>query len=122
MTQADRDRLVALKKAASGAIRQRQAAQELKLSERQVRRLLAKLRGGGDRAVLHALRGRRSNRKLAEEVEQRAVSILKQDEYRGYWPTLASEYLAKKHALAVSKETARRWMIRAGLWRARLGG
>ena len=53
MTQADRDRLVALKKAASGAITQRQAAEELKLSERQVRRLLAKLRGGGDQAILH---------------------------------------------------------------------
>ena len=81
MTQADRDRLVALKKAASGAIRQRQAAEELKLSERQVRRLLAKLRGRGDQAILHGLRGRQSNRRLAEEVEERAVAILKQDVY-----------------------------------------
>ena len=56
MTQADRDRLVTLKKAASGAIRQRQAAAELKLSERQVRRLLARLREGGDKAILHGLR------------------------------------------------------------------
>jgi transposase len=118
MTQADRDRLVALKKAASGAIRQRQAAEELKLSERQVRRLLAKLRGGGDQAILHGLRGRRSNRRLAEEVEEGAVAILKQDVYRGFGPTLASEYLAKKHALAVSKETLRKWMTRAGVWRS----
>src|SRR5260370_560923 len=51
MTQADRDRLVALKKAASGAITQRQAAEELKLSERQERGLLAKLRGRGDQAI-----------------------------------------------------------------------
>jgi len=41
MTQADRDRLVTLKKAASGAIRQWEAAAELKVSERQMRRLLA---------------------------------------------------------------------------------
>lgn len=58
MTQADRDRLVALKKAAGGAITQRQAAEELKLSERQVRRLLVKLRQGGDQRILHGLRGR----------------------------------------------------------------
>jgi len=119
MTQADRDRLVALKKAASGAITQRQAAAELDFSERQVRRLLAKLRGGGDKAILHGLRQRRSNRKIDEEIEQQAVAILKQDVYRGFGPTLASEYLLKKHDLEVSKETVRKWMRAAGLWRAR---
>ena len=119
MTQADRDRLVALKKAASRAITQRQAAEELKISERQVRRLLKKLRSGGDRAILHGLRGRKSNRKMGEEVQQRAAMILKQDVYRGFGPTLASEYLAKKHGIEVSKETARKWMTAAGLWRAR---
>ena len=118
MTQADRDRLVTLKKAASGAIRQRQAALELQVSERQVRRLLAKLRGGGDQAILHGLRGRRSHRKIDDAVEQRAVGILKQDVYRGFGPTLAGEYLAKKHGIQVSKETTRKWMTKAGLWRA----
>ena len=44
MTQADRDRLVALKKAEKGVITQRQAAEELKLSERQVQRLLYRMR------------------------------------------------------------------------------
>jgi len=107
MTQADRDRLVALKKAASQAITQRQAAEELKLSERQVRRLLVKLRRGKDKEILHGLRGRRSNRKIDAEVEHRAISILKQDVYRGFGPTLASEYLAKKHGVEISKETVR---------------
>jgi hypothetical protein len=40
MTQADRDRLVALKKAKDKKTTQRQAAEELQISERQVRRLL----------------------------------------------------------------------------------
>jgi hypothetical protein len=81
--------------------------------------LLAKLRGGGDKAILHGLRQRRSNRKIDEEIEQQAVAILKQDVYRGFGPTLAGEYLAKKHDIEVSKETARKWMRSAGLWRAR---
>jgi len=38
MDQAARDRLVALKKAKDGKTTQRQAAEELKISERQVRR------------------------------------------------------------------------------------
>ena len=43
MTQTDRDRLVALKKARDKKMTQRQAAEELQISERQVRRLLGRL-------------------------------------------------------------------------------
>jgi transposase len=117
MTQADRDRLVALKKAKDKKMTQRQAAEELKISERQVRRLLSKLRKGGDKGVLHGLRGR-SNRKIAEADQQKAVEILSREVYKGFGPTLASEYLYKKHEIGVSKETVRKWMSQAGLWRA----
>ena len=48
MTQQDRDRLVALKKAKKGLITQRQAAEEIGQSERHVRRLLKRLKGKGD--------------------------------------------------------------------------
>ncbi len=67
MSQRDRDRRVALKKAKNGLITQGQAAQELAISERQVRRLLVKLTPLGDKAVLHGLRGRPSNRRLSEQ-------------------------------------------------------
>jgi transposase len=117
MNQTDRDRLVALKKAQDKKITQGQAAEELGISERQVRRLLVSLRKVGDQAVVHGLRGR-SNRKLDEEKKQQTIEILKGDIYRGFGPTLASEYLAKKHEVVVSKETVRKWMREAGLWRA----
>ena len=68
MTQRDRDRLVVLKKAQKKLITQRQAAGELQLSERQVRRLMVRLREVGDRAVIHGLRQRLSNRRLSEDV------------------------------------------------------
>jgi transposase len=119
MSQTDRDRLVALRKAEDRKITQRQAAEELQLSERQVRRLLAKLRTEGDRAVIHGLRGRRSNRRIGEEKRQEVIGILQQEKYRGFGPTLASEYLEKKHRIGMSKETVRKWMREAGLWRAR---
>src|SRR5882724_3189679 len=76
MTQAERDRLVALKKAKKKLITQKQAAEEIGVTERQVRRLLRKLRRKGDRAVIHELRGQASNRKLPAEMEQRAITIL----------------------------------------------
>jgi transposase len=118
MTQTDRDRLVALKKAQDKKMTQRQAAQELKISERQVRRLLRKLRSKGDQAVLHGLRGR-SNRRIQKQAQQKTMEILSREVYRGFGPTLASEYLEKKHEMVVSKETVRKWMSQAGLWRPR---
>jgi len=119
MTQRERDRLVVLRKALKRLIRQRQAAEELKLSERQVRRLLVKLKETGDGAVIHGLRGRRSNRRLAEQAREKAVRILSQEVYRGFGPTLASEYLASKHKLRIGREALRQLMLGAGLWRGR---
>jgi hypothetical protein len=58
MTQADRDRLVTLKKAKKKLIPQREAAEELKISVRQVKRLLYRMKKHGDKAVVHGLRGK----------------------------------------------------------------
>ena len=119
MTQRERDRLVVLKRAQRKLIRQREAAEELQLSERHVRRLLRRLKAEGDRALVHGLRGRPSNRKRSQRERDKAVRILSQEVYRGFGPTLASEYLGKKHGLVVGRETLRQWMMAAGLWRRR---
>ena len=84
-----------------------------------MRRLLRQLKRRGDEVVAHALRGLPSNRKISADTEQEAVEILSQPVYRGFGPTLASEYLAKKHDIEVSRETVRQWMIGAKLWKAR---
>ena len=116
MTQAERDRLVALKKAKKKLITQKQAAEELGITERHVRRLLRELKRRGDKVVAHGLRGLPSNRKLSADTERDAAVILSQPVYRGFGPTLAAEYLAKKHKIDVSRETVRQWMIGAKLW------
>lgn len=118
MTQRDRDRLVALKKARKGLITQRQAAEEIGQSERHVRRLLKRLKGKGDGVLVHALRGRHSNRKLDEATKRHALEILARDVYRGFGPTLATEYLASKHDIHAGRETVRTWMIEGKLWQA----
>jgi transposase len=118
MTQRDRDRLVALKKAKKGLITQRQAAEEIGQSERHVRRLLKRLKSKGDGALVHALRGRQSNRKLDEKTKQKALEILGREVYRNFGPTLAAEYLASQHDIHVGRETVRSWMVEGKLWRA----
>jgi hypothetical protein len=119
MTQADRDRLVTVRKTKKRLITQTQAAAELGLSVRQVKRLVYALKKRGDKAVIHGLRGKPSNQRIARSVEVEAIGILSADLYKGFGPTLASEYLADKHDIEVSKETLRQWMIRAKLWRAK---
>src|SRR3954469_11553374 len=95
MTQADRDRLVTLKKAKKRLITQREAAEELGLSVRHVKRLLYGLKKQGDRAVVHGLRGKTSNRRIEEKIERQAVKILSAPVYQGFGPALAAHYLGK---------------------------
>lgn len=119
MTQRERDRLVALKKAKKKLITQKQAAAEIGVSERHLRRMLKSLKERGDKAVVHAARGRSSNRRIAEETREKAIEILSQEVYQGFGPTLAAEYLAKQHKLRVGRETLRGWMMAAKLWYAK---
>ena len=119
MTQRYRDRLVVLRKAEKKLIGQGQAARELGVTSRQVRRLLQRLKKDGDRAVIHKLRGRPSNRRTDGKTRERIVRILSEEVYRDFGPTLASEYLASKHAIQIGREALRQVMISAGLWRAR---
>ena len=119
MTQRDRDRLVVLKKALQKLIKQSQAARELDLSARQVRRLLHGLKEKGDKVVVHGLRGQPSKRKRSPADREKIIRILSQEVYHGFGPTLASEYLAKKHSVKIGREALRQIMVEAGLWRTR---
>jgi transposase InsO family protein len=119
MNQADRDRLVTLKKAKKKLISQSEASAELGVSVRQVQRLLWALQKRGDRAVVHALRGKPSNRKTDPKIVQEALRILSLPVYAGFGPTLASEYLEKEHGILASKETVRQWMLAGKLWKGK---
>jgi transposase len=119
MSQRDRDRLVVLRKLKAKQIKQAQAATELGVSVRHVRRLLERFQEGGDKAMVHGLRGRASNRKRDAKECERAVRVLSQEVYRGFGPTLAAEYLAKHHKLRIGREALRQLMMAAGLWRSR---
>ena len=91
------------------------------MSERQVRRMLVRLKEVGDRAVVHGLRQRPSNLRLDEKTRESTVRILSQEVYRGFGPTLASEYLARKHNITIGREALRQLMRQAGSWRSREG-
>lgn len=118
MNQAQRDRLVVLKKVRRGLITQVEASRELGVTARHVKRLMKKLAVEGDRCVIHGLTGKPSRRRK-DEVRQRALAILAVPVYEGFGPTLAAEHLREQHGLRISKEALRQWMSEAGLWKAR---
>jgi len=118
LTQRDRDRLKVLHQVRKGQLTQRQAGEQLKLTDRWIRKLLLRMKEQGDRAVVHGLRGRPSTRRIEEKLEKRAMELVRR-EYADFGPTLASEYLERDQGIAVCRETLRKWMIRAGLWKRR---
>jgi DNA-binding Lrp family transcriptional regulator len=60
MSQKERDRLKVLHEAKKRQITQREAAEQMGVSQRWIRKLLARMRRQGDGAVIHKLRGRSS--------------------------------------------------------------
>ena len=67
--------------------------------------------------VVHGLRGRPSNRKIAASARETALTVLRRPEWHDFGPTFAAEQLGKRHHIEVGKETLRGWMIDAGLWK-----
>ncbi len=117
LSQRERDRLRVLHEIEQGQLTQVAAAGRLQLSDRQVRRLLRGIEKYGDRAVIHGLRGRPSNRKFPAFFERKVLARVGQ-RYADFGPTLAAEHLTKE-GLPLSRETLRKWMIKAVFWRPR---
>lgn len=119
MSQSERDDLHWLKKVEAGSMTQREAAEKMGVTARWVRKLVKRMKKQGDAVVVHGLRGRSSNRKLSDKTRRQALAILKKPDWHDFGPTFAAEQLAKRHQVHVGKETLRRWMIEAGLWKSK---
>ena len=110
MSERDPQRIEVLSKVVGGRMTTVSAAHVLDLSERPVRRLLERMRTGGAASIRHKAIGRPSNNRITDGVRER---------YADFGPTLATEKLAERDGLRVSRETVRGWMSEAGLWLSR---
>ncbi len=120
MTQADRDRLVTLKKAKKKLITQHEAAEELGMSVRQVRRLMYGAEGAR-RQSRGARAARRSHRtgEIEEKIEREGGEDFVGAGVSRFRADAGGGVLGKKHGIEASKETVRQWMMRAKLWRGK---
>ena len=92
-----------------------EAAELMGLSYRQSKRIWARYRAGGAKALQHGNCGRVSNRAYRAEFRAAVLKRVK-TRYEDFGPTLACEHLGSDDGLHVHAETLRRWLKEAGCW------
>jgi transposase len=118
MSANELSRLEIMQRVEEKRLKQKEAAEILGLTVRQVRRLLRKYRGQGAEGLVSQRRGKASNNQLTVDVKQKGLDLLK-GKYHGFGPTLACEKLVEVEGLKISVESTRQIMIAEGLWKAR---
>ena len=116
MSNKEVNRMPIMEKLVKKEIKQRKAARILGLSVRQVRRLKKRYKREGTKGLIHKNRGRVSNRRVPSEETNRAIEIIKKC-YWDFGPTFALEKLKKHHQATFGRETLRKAMIEAEIWK-----
>ena len=116
MSQRELTRLHVIHKAIEGLLKQAEAAEMLLLSDRQIRRLINKVREEGEVGIIHKSRGKPSNRSLPKKIKDKVIDIYRK-QYVGFGPLLASEKLLEIDGIQVQDETLRKWLIESGDWK-----
>ncbi len=114
MSQREVKRLYVIRKAIDRRIKQREAADLLELGQRQIRRLIKRVRDESDKGIIHRSRGKQSHRAIAEGIKKKALDLCR-GIYAGFNPTFASEKLFERNKIKLSRETLRQWFIAEGL-------
>ena len=118
MSTKELSRVEVMRRLAEKRMTQREAAQILGVSRRQIKRLLRTYGQEGAKGLVSKRRGKPSNNHLPEATKQKALDLLK-SRYVGFGPTLAHEKLVERDGLTLSDESLRKWMIAEGLWKPR---
>jgi hypothetical protein len=118
MSRPEIDRMHVLRDVMAERITVNEAAQLMRITRRQVFRLLKAYHAGGPAALVSRRRGKPSNRSYPAAVRTEALALITAN-YADFGPTLACEKLAERHGINLGVETVRRWMLAEGLWQDR---
>jgi len=109
-------RLEIVQRLQAKTITQREAAQALGRSERQVRRLLRRFERRGTPGLISVRRGKPAANRLSVALRTRAIELVR-ERYADFGPTYANEKLREQHGLVLSTESLRQLLIEAELWK-----
>ena len=87
LSQRELKRLHVIQKVLDGEIKQVEAAEMLALSDRQIRRLIKRVRIEGDKGAVHKSRGKPSGRKISKSIRDRVIELYR-EKLKGFGPTL----------------------------------
>ena len=99
-----------------GVISIKQAREQLGLSARQVKRLKRRVADHGADGIVHGLRGKPGNKRMAQATMDEASKLLT-EKYADFGPTFAAEKLKDIHGITLSDERVRTLMTSLDLWK-----
>src|SRR6266705_5443090 len=114
LSQKELQRVAVISHCVKGDLVCARAAELLDLSPRQVQRLKARYRQGGEAAMAHASRGRPSPRRLPQPLRQRVLHLAR-TRYLGFNDHHLAEKLQEIEGFSLSRETLRRLLRSAGI-------
>ena len=104
--------------AVRGCLKANQAAGELNLSTRQIFRLKKALREEGIDGIIHGNRGKRSPRRIPDDIRDRIDSLYK-GKYAGFNVSHFTEKLEERENISLSRETTRGILLEKGSYEKR---
>lgn len=113
MRQSEFKRLELIKKAIGKQLTQLEVSKFLEVSQRQVRRMVKRVKEQGDKGVIHKLRGRANCRRIRPEVKAKVLKAYV-GRYSDFGATLAVEKIGKHEKIDLSRETLRKWLRAEG--------
>src|SRR3989338_6810423 len=113
MSKKELRRLPVIHRVIEKRLTQVKAAEMLDLCDRQIRRIISKIKAGGDPAIVHGNRGKESPFKLPNDRVDKIMGIIEK-RYYDFGPTFAAEKLLECEKIEISKEKLRQLMIAHG--------
>jgi len=116
MSTRELTRLEVMQRLKEKRLKQQEAARQLGISVRQVKRLYRVYKAEGAKGLVSQRRGKASNHQIEPETVQKAIDLI-YERYRDFGPTLAHEKLVEVHGVKISDEKVRQLMIAEGIWK-----
>jgi len=116
MTIKEKERLKTIQDIIAGDLVASQAATKLSLGIRQVQRIKKRVKDQGVEGIIHANRGKPSNRCIDKKLKVKALKHIKES-YMDFGPTLATEKLQEINKITLSVSCVRGLMTDEGLWK-----
>lgn len=112
MSREEARRLHIIHQALSKKISQTEAASLINLSDRQIRRMIKRIRKEGDEGICHRSRGTTSNHRIPKRIKEKTLNLFRK-QYNDFNLVHATEKLYEVHGITINDETLRLWLNEA---------